>query len=174
MLLFTGMESDRYHEVFVFISSTILHMLKPSVVHTPFWPQLGTPWSDGTEGVTQCPILPGETFIYKFVVDRVSPLVLIQCFSCNITRHSFYTLVTNDSFRAIRIWFQVSGYVVFNSFFAIFVEHSIISSTSFCRLGHTCIMGIMECKEQLDYMDPSLYRFLKEFLNPFPMIMITT
>ncbi|KAI5574561.1 hypothetical protein BDE02_10G152600 [Populus trichocarpa] len=32
--------------------------------------KLGTPWSDGTEGVTQCPILPGETFIYKFVVDR--------------------------------------------------------------------------------------------------------
>ncbi|KAJ0975101.1 hypothetical protein J5N97_017066 [Dioscorea zingiberensis] len=32
--------------------------------------QLGTPWSDGTEGVTQCPIIPGETFIYSFVVDR--------------------------------------------------------------------------------------------------------
>lgn len=34
--------------------------------------QIGTPWFDGTEGVTQCPILPGDTFIYKFVVDRVS------------------------------------------------------------------------------------------------------
>ncbi|KAL9459129.1 hypothetical protein AB3S75_002506 [Citrus x aurantiifolia] len=32
--------------------------------------QIGTPWADGTEGVTQCPILPGETFTYKFVVDR--------------------------------------------------------------------------------------------------------
>ncbi|XP_073007410.1 L-ascorbate oxidase [Typha latifolia] len=32
--------------------------------------QIGTPWSDGTEGVTQCPILPGETFTYRFVVDR--------------------------------------------------------------------------------------------------------
>ncbi|XP_073289140.1 L-ascorbate oxidase [Primulina huaijiensis] len=32
--------------------------------------QIGTPWSDGTEGVTQCPILPGDTFVYKFVVDR--------------------------------------------------------------------------------------------------------
>ncbi|KAM5586851.1 L-ascorbate oxidase [Rosa sericea] len=32
--------------------------------------QIGTPWSDGTEGVTQCPILPGDTFKYKFVVDR--------------------------------------------------------------------------------------------------------
>ncbi|CAM8904913.1 unnamed protein product [Rhodiola kirilowii] len=34
--------------------------------------QIGTPWSDGTEGVTQCPILPGDTFVHKFVVDRVS------------------------------------------------------------------------------------------------------
>ncbi|KAK9272855.1 hypothetical protein L1049_003233 [Liquidambar formosana] len=32
--------------------------------------QIGTPWSDGTEGVTQCPILPGDTFKYQFVVDR--------------------------------------------------------------------------------------------------------
>ena len=32
--------------------------------------QIGTPWADGTEGVTQCPILPGDTFTYTFVVDR--------------------------------------------------------------------------------------------------------
>ncbi|KAK4264882.1 hypothetical protein QN277_026003 [Acacia crassicarpa] len=32
--------------------------------------QLGTPWFDGTEGVTQCPILPGDKFKYQFVVDR--------------------------------------------------------------------------------------------------------
>ncbi|KAI6699618.1 hypothetical protein NL676_013942 [Syzygium grande] len=32
--------------------------------------QIGTPWSDGTGGVTQCPILPGDTFTYRFVVDR--------------------------------------------------------------------------------------------------------
>ncbi|KAL8129530.1 hypothetical protein V2J09_018685 [Rumex salicifolius] len=31
---------------------------------------IGTPWADGTEGVTQCPIIPGETFVYEFVVDR--------------------------------------------------------------------------------------------------------
>jgi FtsP/CotA-like multicopper oxidase with cupredoxin domain len=34
--------------------------------------QHGSPWADGTVGVTQCPILPGETFTYRFVVDRVS------------------------------------------------------------------------------------------------------
>ncbi|KAG6490695.1 hypothetical protein ZIOFF_052005 [Zingiber officinale] len=29
--------------------------------------QIGTPWSDGTEGVTQCPIMPGDSFVYRFV-----------------------------------------------------------------------------------------------------------
>uniref|UniRef100_A0A0E0F9Z0 Plastocyanin-like domain-containing protein n=1 Tax=Oryza meridionalis TaxID=40149 RepID=A0A0E0F9Z0_9ORYZ len=32
--------------------------------------QTGTPWADGTEGITQCPILPDDTFTYTFVVDR--------------------------------------------------------------------------------------------------------
>ncbi|KAI8536192.1 hypothetical protein RHMOL_Rhmol10G0236900 [Rhododendron molle] len=32
--------------------------------------QRGTPWFDGVAGVTQCPIVPGDTFVYKFVVDR--------------------------------------------------------------------------------------------------------
>ncbi|GAB4847310.1 hypothetical protein Ancab_026355 [Ancistrocladus abbreviatus] len=32
--------------------------------------QIGTPWYDGTEGVSQCPIVAGDTFIYEFVVDR--------------------------------------------------------------------------------------------------------
>ena len=33
--------------------------------------QRGTPWYDGTGGVSQCAINPGETFIYRFVVDKV-------------------------------------------------------------------------------------------------------
>ncbi|KAL5205527.1 hypothetical protein ABZP36_033736 [Zizania latifolia] len=32
--------------------------------------QHNSPWADGTAGVTQCPIQPGETFTYRFVVDR--------------------------------------------------------------------------------------------------------
>nr|XP_027074442.1 L-ascorbate oxidase-like [Coffea arabica] len=32
--------------------------------------QIGTPWSDGTESVTQCAIQPGDTFVYQFVVDK--------------------------------------------------------------------------------------------------------
>ncbi|KAF6176900.1 hypothetical protein GIB67_030583, partial [Kingdonia uniflora] len=33
--------------------------------------QIGTPWSDRTEGLTQCPITPRDTFVYQFVVDRL-------------------------------------------------------------------------------------------------------
>lgn len=40
------------------------------VIHWHGIRQRGTPWCDGTGGVTQCPIMPGETFVYKFVVDR--------------------------------------------------------------------------------------------------------
>lgn len=34
--------------------------------------QLGTPWADGTASISQCPISPEETFVYRFKVDRVS------------------------------------------------------------------------------------------------------
>eukprot|EP00250_Pteridium_aquilinum_P013203 c21197_g1_i1 orf=236-1981(+) len=32
--------------------------------------QKGTPWFDGAGGVSQCAVSPGETFEYKFVVDK--------------------------------------------------------------------------------------------------------
>nr|VDD33036.1 unnamed protein product [Brassica oleracea] len=40
------------------------------VIHWHGIRQNGTPWSDGAAGVTQCPINPGETFTYKFTVDK--------------------------------------------------------------------------------------------------------
>lgn len=36
--------------------------------------QKGTPWSDGTPAVSQCPIGPGETFVYEFVLDAPGTL----------------------------------------------------------------------------------------------------
>ncbi|XP_078444795.1 cupredoxin superfamily protein [Wolffia australiana] len=45
-------------------------MTENTAIHWHGIRQIGTPWSDGTEGITQCPILPGDTFVYKFVVDR--------------------------------------------------------------------------------------------------------
>lgn len=40
------------------------------VIHWHGIRQTGTPWSDGTASMSQCAIQPGETYIYKFVVDR--------------------------------------------------------------------------------------------------------
>lgn len=33
--------------------------------------QFGTPWADGTASISQCAINPGETFNYRFKVDKV-------------------------------------------------------------------------------------------------------
>ncbi|KAG6403379.1 hypothetical protein SASPL_135597 [Salvia splendens] len=58
------------------VGDTIIVELKNSLftenvaIHWHGIRQIGTPWMDGTEGVTQCPILPADTFVYKFVVDR--------------------------------------------------------------------------------------------------------
>lgn len=40
------------------------------VIHWHGIRQRGTPWSDGTASVTQCAINPGETYVYRFVVDK--------------------------------------------------------------------------------------------------------
>ena len=34
--------------------------------------QFGSPWADGTASISQCVINPGETFTYRFKVDKVS------------------------------------------------------------------------------------------------------
>ncbi|KAF7129096.1 hypothetical protein RHSIM_Rhsim10G0157300 [Rhododendron simsii] len=58
------------------VNDTVVVELKNSlltenvVIHWHGIRQKGTPWFDGTAGVTQCPIVPGDTFVYKFVVDR--------------------------------------------------------------------------------------------------------
>ena len=33
--------------------------------------QIGTPWADGTASISQCAINPGETYNYRFKVDKV-------------------------------------------------------------------------------------------------------
>lgn len=40
------------------------------VIHWHGIRQLGTPWADGTASISQCPINPGQTFTYRFVVDK--------------------------------------------------------------------------------------------------------
>ncbi|CAL1366162.1 unnamed protein product [Linum trigynum] len=40
------------------------------VIHWHGIRQLGTPWADGTASISQCAIAPGETFLYRFQVDK--------------------------------------------------------------------------------------------------------
>jgi len=40
------------------------------VIHWHGIRQIGTPWQDGTAGVSQCPIFAGEMYTYTFVVDQ--------------------------------------------------------------------------------------------------------
>ncbi|KAH0784124.1 hypothetical protein KY290_003722 [Solanum tuberosum] len=40
------------------------------VIHWHGISQIGTPWADGAALISQCPINPGETFLYKFKVDK--------------------------------------------------------------------------------------------------------
>ena len=51
-----------------------LHMSPPQHWHGFF--QSGTNWADGVDAVTQCPIIPGESFLYNFTVpdQAVFPL----------------------------------------------------------------------------------------------------
>ncbi|GAV78220.1 Cu-oxidase domain-containing protein/Cu-oxidase_2 domain-containing protein/Cu-oxidase_3 domain-containing protein [Cephalotus follicularis] len=40
------------------------------VIHWHGIRQFGTPWADGTASISQCAINPGETFVYRFKVDK--------------------------------------------------------------------------------------------------------
>ncbi|KAK4760547.1 hypothetical protein SAY87_005440 [Trapa incisa] len=40
------------------------------VIHWHGIRQMGTPWADGTAAISQCAINPGESFAYRFVVDK--------------------------------------------------------------------------------------------------------
>lgn len=41
------------------------------VIHWHGIRQYGTPWSDGTASISQCPINPEETYVYRYTVDKV-------------------------------------------------------------------------------------------------------
>ncbi|CAA0805908.1 Plant L-ascorbate oxidase [Striga hermonthica] len=40
------------------------------VIHWHGIRQLGTPWADGAASISQCPIMPGESFVYEFLADK--------------------------------------------------------------------------------------------------------
>ncbi|KMZ57165.1 L-ascorbate oxidase [Zostera marina] len=63
--------------------------------------QIGTPWSDGAEAVTQCPILPGEHFFYNFVVDRAGTFMY----------HAHYGMQSSDGLVGMIIVSVKPGFV---------------------------------------------------------------
>eukprot|EP01018_Ginkgo_biloba_P037923 Gb_34799 [translate_table: standard] len=50
------------------------------VIHWHGIRQIGTPWNDGTASMSQCAIHSEDTYVYKFVVDRVSHFQRGICF----------------------------------------------------------------------------------------------
>ncbi|KAJ8422144.1 hypothetical protein Cgig2_026687 [Carnegiea gigantea] len=48
------------------------------VIHWHGIRQVGTPWADGTASISQCAINPGETFTYRFKVDKVGYFDMLQ------------------------------------------------------------------------------------------------
>ncbi|KAK7860747.1 l-ascorbate oxidase [Quercus suber] len=54
----------------VIVEVTNKLLLENLAIHWHGIRRIGTPSSDGTEGVTRCPIVPGDTFKYEFKVDR--------------------------------------------------------------------------------------------------------
>jgi FtsP/CotA-like multicopper oxidase with cupredoxin domain len=50
----------------------VVHNYLPfnTTVHFHGITQLDTPWSDGVPGLSQAPILPGATFVYKWTADE--------------------------------------------------------------------------------------------------------
>ncbi|TEB22071.1 laccase 2 precursor [Coprinellus micaceus] len=50
------------------LTDTTMHVL--TSVHWHGFLQAGSAWADGPSGVTQCPIVPGNSFLYKFSAAR--------------------------------------------------------------------------------------------------------
>ncbi|CAN8063568.1 unnamed protein product [Agarophyton chilense] len=58
------------------VTITVINRLptESTTIHWHGIKQSGTPWSDGVPGISQCPIGPGETFVYSFVLDAPGTL----------------------------------------------------------------------------------------------------
>ncbi|OMO70931.1 Cupredoxin [Corchorus capsularis] len=61
------------------------------VIHWHGIRQIGTPWADGTASISQCAINPGESFEYRFKVDRLhfSDQKMSPIFNSSATRSTY-------------------------------------------------------------------------------------
>lgn len=67
--LITGFKGNEFN-LNVIDSLTVSTMLRATSIHWHGFFQSGSSWADGPVGVTQCPISPGRSFLYKFNVPN--------------------------------------------------------------------------------------------------------
>jgi FtsP/CotA-like multicopper oxidase with cupredoxin domain len=73
LLVFNGqfpgpvIEANRGDRLLINVTNTLQNA---TTVHWHGLYQNGTNWMDGTAGVTQCPIPPGESFLYNFTLEN--------------------------------------------------------------------------------------------------------
>jgi iron transport multicopper oxidase len=65
--LITGTKGDRF-QINLINELTDTSMLRSTSIHWHGFFQAGSSWADGPVGVTQCPIAPGNSFLYDFQV----------------------------------------------------------------------------------------------------------
>ena len=53
-------------EVVVKVNNNLLS--ENVAIHWHGYPMKGQPYMDGSTGITQCPIIPGQSFVYRFKV----------------------------------------------------------------------------------------------------------
>ncbi|RDL34578.1 uncharacterized protein BP5553_07706 [Venustampulla echinocandica] len=63
-------EADWGDEIQVTVHNQLSSPGEGTTVHWHGMTQQATPWMDGVPGVSQCPIAPGSTFVYKFTADQ--------------------------------------------------------------------------------------------------------
>ena len=63
-------EADYGDTISVTVNNEIYDPGEGTAMHWHGILQKGTPWFDGTPGVTQCPIVPGASLTYEFVADQ--------------------------------------------------------------------------------------------------------
>ena len=91
--------------------------------------QFGTPWSDGREGVTQCPIVPGDTFKYKFKVERV-------CVTCQQSETSLQLTLIKTHTHTQRSNNDLFSSLVVNLFFNLIIIHVLLMYQAGTYLYH--------------------------------------
>jgi len=62
-------EANWGDKIIVNVHNNITNPEEGTAIHWHGLLQIGTPWEDGSPGVSQCPITPSKSFTYEFIAD---------------------------------------------------------------------------------------------------------